>query len=217
MDEMWKDVENTSGRYRISSTGKLLKKAENGYVIVAPTIDRYGYQYVDIKYDNRQKPKKVAIHRLVAIAFISNPYNLPIVHHIDENKLNNSVSNLFWCTHAQNHSFSLSARNGFMGRHRVIEQYTLNGEYIRTWSSFAEAYREIRPNKKNATSLISDCCFGKNGRKTAYGYIWRFGKGDPMYKQFSNEINTDLKELFLKACEKSVQRVEEVLLQIINE
>ncbi len=216
MDEIWKDVDNTSGRYRISSSGNLMKKNINGYIIVKPTLDRYGYQYVNIKYDNLQKAKRVSIHRLVAIAFINNPYNLPIVHHIDENKLNNAVSNLFWCTYAQNHSFALSARNGFLEKHRVIEQYTLDGKYLKTWSSFSEAYRAIRP-QKNVTSLISDCCYGKHGRKQAYGYKWRFGKGDPMYELSNDITNTNLKELFIIACEKSAKRVEEALLQIINE
>lgn len=217
MDEVWKEVENTSGRYQISTKGRLLRKEKAGYVLVNPSIDRYGYLMVRIRFDNQEKAKTISIHRLVAIAFINNPYNLPLVHHIDEDKLNNSVTNLFWCTHAQNHSFSLSARNGVVEKHRVIEQYTLDGDYVKTWSSFSEALRGIRPNQKSMTSLISDCCYGRNRRQQAYGYKWRFGKGDPMYRPPEDKAKEDLNKLFLKACEKSPQRVEEALLQVLNE
>lgn len=49
--------------------------------------------------------KKILVHRLVARAFIPNPDNLPIVDHIDENKQNNSVSNLRWCTNKMNSEY----------------------------------------------------------------------------------------------------------------
>ena len=216
MDEIWKDVDNTSGRYQISSNGNLRMDKDGKYKNVTPHLDTYGYQYVSIRFDNKDKAKRIALHRLVALAFINNPYNLPIVHHIDENKLNNSASNLFWCTHAQNHSFSLSARNGVVEKHREIEQYTLDGKYIATWSSYAEAYRVIKPNDKKGTSLISRCCQAKNGKKSAYGYIWKFGKGDPMYKPSTNTIGDNLNDLFETACKKSPERVREALIEIIN-
>ena len=55
------------------------------------------------------KNKKVlsrSIHRLVAETYIENPFNLPQVNHIDENKTNNHVSNLEWVTHQQNTIYS---------------------------------------------------------------------------------------------------------------
>lgn len=42
--------------------------------------------------------RSLSVHRLVAEAFIPNPMSLPIVNHKDENKVNNSVDNLEWCT-----------------------------------------------------------------------------------------------------------------------
>ena len=42
------------------------------------------------------------IHRLVALAFITNPLNLPQVDHIDGKKLNCHVSNLRWATGTDN-------------------------------------------------------------------------------------------------------------------
>jgi hypothetical protein len=216
MDELWKDVDNTSGRYQISSKGNFRRRIDNGeYRDIKPSLDPYGYQYVDVIYDNTAKPKRVAIHRLVAMAFINNPYNLPIVHHIDDNKQNNHVSNLFWCTYAQNNSFKISANNGKMDGYREIEQYTLDGKYIKTWSSFIEATNSVRPNNSTYSNLISLCCRGKGGRKSAYGYIWKFGKGDPMYKPSIADSEETINELFRDACKKSPERVKEALLEII--
>jgi hypothetical protein len=48
------------------------------------------------------------VHKLVAETFLSNHNNYPMVNHIDENKLNNNVNNLEWCSAEQNqqHSFA---------------------------------------------------------------------------------------------------------------
>lgn len=58
------------------------------------------YPRVSLKY--KGKTKKFALHRLIAMVFIPNPYNLPHVNHKDGNRLNNHVDNLEWCTHEEN-------------------------------------------------------------------------------------------------------------------
>jgi hypothetical protein len=58
-------------------------------------------------YDRNGKRKSVRIHRLVAEAFLDNPYNLPVVNHIDGNKHNNAVDNLEWVSHRENTRQSL--------------------------------------------------------------------------------------------------------------
>ena len=70
--------------------GRLLKQNDNGH----------GYLQVQLCINGVNKTERV--HRLVAIAFISNPNKLPKVNHIDGNKRNNCVENLEWCTQLEN-------------------------------------------------------------------------------------------------------------------
>tara|TARA_R110000868_G_C10561596_1_gene736940 strand:+ start:130 stop:648 length:519 start_codon:yes stop_codon:yes gene_type:complete len=65
-----------------------------------PILTHKGYYAVRFKKNGKQYTK--TIHRLVAETYISNPNNLPQVNHIDENKINNFISNLEWCTNHQN-------------------------------------------------------------------------------------------------------------------
>jgi hypothetical protein len=63
----------------------------------------------------------VYAHRLVAEYFLDNPNNLPVVHHKDENKLNNHYTNLEWVTEKENSQKSLKERN-----RRKIRYYEKN-------------------------------------------------------------------------------------------
>ena len=58
----------------------------------------YGYEKVRLYDGGRYEYKDFFVHRLVAEAFIENPYHLPIVNHKDEKRANNRVENLEWCT-----------------------------------------------------------------------------------------------------------------------
>lgn len=61
-----------------------------------PEVTRFGYLQVTLSVDG--KPRRFRVHQLVAQCFIDNPEHLPMVNHIDGNKMNNNVSNLEWCT-----------------------------------------------------------------------------------------------------------------------
>ena len=80
-------------------------------------IDHSGYRHVIL---NR---KNLNVHRVIALSMIPNPKNLPCVNHKDGNKLNNSVSNLEWCTHSENtiHSFQSGLQK------KIRNQYGLYG------------------------------------------------------------------------------------------
>ena len=108
MIEEWRPIEGYEGLYEVSSYGKdrsldrFYYRLHKGKVL-SPTKDRYGYLTVTLNCNG--KSKTIKIHRLVAQAFLPNPDNLPQVNHKDEDKTNNNVDNLEWCTAKYNVNF----------------------------------------------------------------------------------------------------------------
>lgn len=103
MEELWKDIEGYPG-YQVSNLGRV---RSNNYgrinYVLKLRVDKDGYYRVMIKKD--KKDKLFGVHRLVALTFISNPNNYPCVNHKDENKQNNCVDNLEWCTVQYNDTY----------------------------------------------------------------------------------------------------------------
>ena len=110
-----------------------------------------------VRLNNRDKSKVFGVHRLVAFMFIPNTNNMPEVNHIDENKHNNCVENLEWCSTLYNIQYSKA---------RPVAQYDLQGNYIRSYIGVTEATRQTK------IIHISDCCRGI--RNQAGGYIWKY-------------------------------------------
>lgn len=110
MKEIWKDIEGYEGKYEISNFGRIKSYAQkkNGKITEEYT-DKKGYKTIFL-YDKPQHGKWHKIHRLVASAFIDNPDNLPQVNHKDENKENNRVDNLEWCTNDYNNHYGTRSK-----------------------------------------------------------------------------------------------------------
>ena len=100
MKEIWKDIKGYEGLYQVSNFGRVKSSTK----ILANRLSKRGY-YIVTLYKNAKGVTKT-VHRLVAQAFIPNPDNLPQVNHKDENKLNNRVDNLEWCTAKYNINYS---------------------------------------------------------------------------------------------------------------
>lgn len=97
--------------YYISENGNLYSLVNIKPKILKPFIDTNGYSgYVLVNDNNIRVHKKV--HRMVAENFVTNPSPLEfsIVHHRDENKLNNNYSNLEWCTSQYNNAYSFGKK-----------------------------------------------------------------------------------------------------------
>lgn len=105
--EIWKPIKGYEGLYEVSNLGRVksiqrpsLYRGKYTRIIkeriLKPNLKKEGY--LDVHLRDRGRDHFFKIHRLVAIAFIPNPDNLPQINHIDENKLNNRVENLEWCT-----------------------------------------------------------------------------------------------------------------------
>lgn len=86
-----------SNNYRRS--GKVKELAQSALVDVRRASATF-YRRAKMFHIDPKSP--VAIHRLVALAFVPNPLGLPVVNHIDGDKGNNFASNLEWCTVAKN-------------------------------------------------------------------------------------------------------------------
>ena len=99
MKEKWKEIKGYEGKYWISNYGRLKNKEQ----IMKPMASTNGYLIACLWKNNIQK--KIVLHRLVAEAFIPNPENKPQINHKDENKENNKVDNLEWCTHKYNMNY----------------------------------------------------------------------------------------------------------------
>ena len=85
--------------YSINKQGVVLNRYKRP---LKPSCDRYLY-FKLYKDGEKEKPKLCLLHRLLGIQFIPNPENKPTIDHIDQNKLNNDLSNLRWATHYEQH------------------------------------------------------------------------------------------------------------------
>lgn len=92
---------NEKGQVRNAKTKKLRK----------PTIMQNGYKVVGLRFNKQQKV--LYVHRIVAELFLENPNDYKCVNHIDNNKLNNSIDNLEWCTYKHNTQMAFYKQNAF--------------------------------------------------------------------------------------------------------
>lgn len=119
--ERWKKIDgydnysvSDMGRVRNDRTGRILK----------PGNLKQGYTQVHLSKNG--KITNHLIHRLVALTFIPNPDNLPQVNHINEDKTDNHVNNLEWCTQQYNNTYGtrieqmLHNRNGKFAQKQCI-------------------------------------------------------------------------------------------------
>lgn len=124
--EIWKDIKGYEGLYQVSNFGRIrsLDRWRNsgtgGYFqtgkILKTKEDVNGYLRVSLLKNG--KYQKMNVHRLIAIAFIPNENNFPIINHKDGNKLNNNISNLEWCTYSYNskHAYDNELREKVYGK-----------------------------------------------------------------------------------------------------
>lgn len=174
--ELWKTIKNYPN-YEISNLGKiksksrLVKRKNNrNYIIQEKILKQYltkGYYRVSLFANGKIVHKLV--HRLMAEVFIPNPNNLPEINHKNEIKTDNRVENLEWCSSKYNCNYGTRNKRINEKNKKTINQYDLNGNYIKTWESAKEASLSL--NKINGAA-INGCCKGKY--KQMYGYIWRY-------------------------------------------
>ncbi len=121
--EVWKDIvaEGLTGRYQISNFGRIKSmygRWDNGPEIIKPTKLTNGYFMVVMYYGNGKGYTRLYHHRVIAIAFIPNPENKPCINHINNNRGDNRIENLEWCTKQENSSHAKNQNRISRGTHR---------------------------------------------------------------------------------------------------
>lgn len=143
------------GKVRNMKTGKILK----------PQPDKDGYLRLGL-YENNKK-KKLFLHRIIATTFIDNHEGKPCVNHIDENKLNNDLSNLEWCTVRENNVYGTRMKRVAEKLFKKVIQLDLNDNVLNEFKSMKQAAQKTGTHAGD----ISSCCNGK--LKSAGGFKWR--------------------------------------------
>lgn len=139
MQEIWKDVKGYEGLYQVSNLGNVKSFKESAKLgkpkelILKPHLINSGY-YVVTLYSKKNK-RKFQVHRLVAETFIPNKEGLPCVNHKDENKLNNSVENLEWCTYQYNNNYGTARIRAIDTVSLPVCQKTLENKILATYCS----------------------------------------------------------------------------------
>lgn len=163
---MWKQIvyDGFETSYEVNENGEV-RNGKTGYVLkLQPTKDEY--YSVSLRVNNR--PRMCRVHRLVAMAFIPNPENKPIVNHKDGNRINNKVENLEWVTYSENTQHAVDT--GLKPAAKTVEvvQYNLDGTKIDEFFSISDAARDTG----SSVEKIVACC--KGARKTHNGFQWRY-------------------------------------------
>jgi len=167
VNEIWKDIEDYEGLYKISNLGRVKtlgrQRVKEG---IKKTEICKGYERLILSKNKKQK--HYFIHRLVAKAFIPNPNNLKIINHKDENKLNNNVENLEWCTQRYNLCYGDRRQKVIDKERKPVNQYDKNNNLIEIHYSIQQAARNIGRN----AGPICRCCQGK--QEYAYDCKWSY-------------------------------------------
>lgn len=183
--EFWKDIQDYESIYQISSFGNVrsLDRYQNGKFykgqIIKP-IPRNGYLSVWLYKDGDRSIKNV--HRLVAMQFIPNPNNYPVVNHIDGNKQNNNKANLEWTTvsyntkHAYEKGLIKTTENMIKARRENVkiaaQSCEIKVKCVERNIVYDSVIQAAKDNGLKGSSSIIRAC--KNPNKKAAGFHWEY-------------------------------------------
>lgn len=159
--EIWKPIKGFENIYYVSNKGRIKNIISNKLMSLFITGN---YLKVSLK------AKPYFVHKLVAIAFISNSNNKPCVDHIDTNPLNNNVENLKWCTIKENNNnpITISKQINRLRSYNVARKIKVvkfkykDYNNIETFDSVLNAAKSINDSSTN----ISRVCKANSNLKT---------------------------------------------------
>lgn len=164
-------------KYEIRKDGNIISKWYNKPLKF--NRNKGGYLKTCLVCDDGVK-RTLLVHQIIAKKFIPNPDNLPVINHKNEDKTDNRVENLEWCTYEYNNTYhdrhikagrniskAMKGKNNNIYTSKPVYQY-LGDELIATYPSTSEAERQTHFKRKG----ISKAC---NGHRLTYkGYRWSF-------------------------------------------
>ena len=185
--EVWKDVVDYEGLYKVSDKGNVYSVARKDSIgrnrggrILKPQCNRGGYLIVSLCKNGKLKTKSV--HRLVADAFIPNPKGFLEVNHKNENKTNNELSNLEWCTREYNINHGTLIERSAQARSKKVRAVnTKTGEVV-IFSSTTEVGRKGY-NQGNVSAACRGAYKTKDGKlvgdgRTYRGFRWYYEEAE---------------------------------------
>ena len=182
----------TKDRYMTDKNG--VKRFIRGRVL-KQNQDRYGYMLVQFQANG--KKVQPLVHRMVAICFIPNPDNLPEINHIDNDRTNNSASNLEWCTHKYNMTYrekcGVSAKDAVKMLRRPVIAVKPETSEVFWFESRSEAARQLGICYSNIYEVIK-------GNYNQTGGYW-----------FCNADSTAVEKTRVKFGDKIADKVEELM------
>ena len=177
--EFWQDIPEYEGLYqastygrvrsleRIRNVGKNNKQAQRILDKVLKPHKKRGYQGVLLS-KNALKTA-YSVHRLIALTFLPKwKSEYTQINHKDENKTNNRVENLEWCSAKYNTNYGTALKRRSVSLGKKVAQYDLSNNLLNKYTSLTEASIATNTAKGN----IYACCVNK--RKTANGFIWKY-------------------------------------------
>lgn len=184
-EEIWKPVVGYEGSYEVSNFARVRSLDRPKYKCPKRIIkgkirpqQLLSNGYWSIMLSKEGLNKRVSVHRLVAMAFLPNPYNYATVNHINYDRKDSNVENLEWCSQSQNikhatqrpgYRNSMQGRTGKLSPHRKpIYQLDLDGNVIKLWDCAVDAAIEL----KMCYSSLRSCAQGR--QNTANNFKWKY-------------------------------------------
>jgi len=189
--EVYNNIKEYEDLYQVSNFGNIKSLRTNK--ILNQHIGVNGYKTVALrKNSNDTKPKIYYVHRLLALTFIENKNNYPVVDHIDGNKLNNNLSNLRWSSYSENVKNGHLTNKNYNNKKKEVYKMDINNNIIEKYKSIKDA--KIKNNYKYDAGIIR-CC--KNKQELYDNFKWKYVDDIVEDMQFNvDEIFTKIDKIY---------------------
>lgn len=166
--EYWKTIPGYPN-YKVSNIGRVMKIYKHHPNLIKRSRNtKTGYQVIMLSKGGVQTLFKV--HRLVALAFIPNPNNYSEINHKNEDKTDNRVENLEWCTRKYNNNYGTLKSRIAKALSKPVLQLSIDGKVLKSFDSVREASRYTGISSPR----IGHCCKHHSHYKTAGGFKWEY-------------------------------------------